>query len=307
MENDGRNVAFPHQLTANVDAAAVVLPNFPVMDSLTLAFALRGVERMRLGKGKATDLLVVSLSTTDAVGHAFGPDSRELHDQVLRVDRWLGGFLDSLWKVVPRERTLLALTGDHGTAAMPEFVSAYRGRPAARLWFREIATELNARYGTLLVGREPFGFHEGVVTGDVAALRKAGVNVDSVARAAADRMAGTSGVRRVFTPATLRDAPANDPDALLCRRALPADFGWLTCGFVAADYIWSPDIPIAMHGSAQPDDQWVPVAFLGSGVRAGRFRDTVSTTDIAPTLAALLGIRPGERLDGKVLRQVTGK
>jgi arylsulfatase A-like enzyme len=307
VENNGRDVAFPHQLTANVDAAAVVLPNYPIMDSLTLDFALRGVERMRLGQEKATDLLVVSLSTTDAVGHAFGPDSRELHDQVLRLDRWLGGFLDSLGKVVPRERTLLALASDHGTAAMPEFVSAYHGRAASRLWFREIATELNVLYGTLLVGREPFGFHEGIVTGDVAALRRAGVNVDSLARAAAERMAGTPGVRRMFTPATLKRAPANDPDALLCRRALPVDFGWLTCGFVAPGYIWSPDIPIAMHGSAQPDDQWVPVAFLGSGVRAGRFRDTVSTTDIAPTLAALLGVRPGERLDGRVLRQVTGK
>ena len=67
------------------------------MDSLTLAFALRGVERMKLGQGPATDLLVVSLSSTDAVGHGYGPDSRELHDQVLQLDHWLGRFLDSLW------------------------------------------------------------------------------------------------------------------------------------------------------------------------------------------------------------------
>ena len=306
LENDGRGVAFPHQLTPNTDAAAVVLPNYPIMDSLTLAFTLRGVERMRLGGSKATDLLVVSLSATDAIGHAFGPDSRELHDQVLQLDRWLGGFLDSLWTLVPRERTLLALTSDHGSAAMPEFVAAYRGRPAARLWFRELATELNTVYGPRLVGREPFGFHEGILTGDVAALRRAGINVDSVARAAAARMAATPGVRRVFTPATLKDAAPGDPDALLCRRALPDDFGWLTCGFVAPPFIWSPAIPIAMHGSALPEDQHVPVAFLGAGIRAAQYPDTVSTTDIAPTLAALLGIRPGERLDGRPLRQVGG-
>jgi predicted AlkP superfamily pyrophosphatase or phosphodiesterase len=305
VENDGRDVAFPHQLTPNIDAAAVVLPNYPIMDSLTLDFALRGVERLRLGQEKATDLLVVSLSTTDAVGHIYGPDSRELHDQVLRLDRWLGEFLDSLWKVVPRERALLAFTSDHGSASMPEFVSAFQNRPAARLWFRELATELNTAYGTLLVGREPFAFHEGILTGDVAALRRAGVSVDSVARAAAERMQATTGVRRVFTPATLKAAPASDPDGVLCRRALPEDFGWLTCGFVAPDYIWSPDIPIAMHGSAQPDDQRVPIAFLGSGIRAARYPDTVSTTDIAPTLAALLGLRPGERLDGHPLSQVT--
>jgi hypothetical protein len=119
-------------------------------------------------------------------------------------------------------------------------------------------------------------------------------------------MQATAGVRRVLTPATLKAAPPSDVDASLCRHALPEDFGWLTCGFVAPDYIWSPDIPIAMHGSAQPDDQRVPIAFLGPGIRAAEYPDTVSTTAIAPTLAALLGIRPGERLDGRPLRQVTG-
>jgi arylsulfatase A-like enzyme len=59
-----------------------------------------------------------------------------------------------------------------------------------------------------------------------------------------------------------------------------------------------------MHGSAHPDDQRVPVAFLGPGITARQYPDTVSTTDIAPTLAALLGVRPSERLDGRVLPQV---
>jgi hypothetical protein len=304
VENGGLDIAFPHRLTPNVDAAAIVLPNYPVMDSLTLAFAMRGVERMRLGQGNATDLLVVSLSSTDAVGHGYGPDSRELHDQVLRLDQWLGRFLDSLWAVVPRDRTLLALTADHGMASMPEYVATVRGRKAGRIWFADLAGELNNAYGRLLVGREPFGFHDGILSGDVGALARAGVKTDSLALALADRMAATPGVRRVFTPATLKAAPAGDPDAVLCRRALPDDFGWLACGFVHPDYVWSPAIPIAMHGSAHPDDQRVPVAFLGPGIAPGQYPDTVSTTDIAPTLAALLGVKPSERLDGHALPRV---
>ncbi len=301
VENGGRDIAFPHQLTPNGDAAAIVLPNYPVMDSVTFAFTLRGVERMKLGQADATDLLVVSLSSTDAVGHGYGPDSRELHDQVLQLDRWLGQFLDSLWSMVPRERTLLALTGDHGIASLPEFVSAVRGGKAGRLWFGDIATELNTAFGKVLAGRDPFGFRDGILYGEVAAMVRAGLNVDSVARAAAARMAATPGVRRVFTPASLKAAPASDADAVLCRRALPADFGWLACGFVEPGYIWSPAILLAMHGSAHPDDQSVPVAFLGPGIAAGQQGDTVSTTDIGPTLAALLGIKPSERVDGRVL------
>jgi arylsulfatase A-like enzyme len=304
VENGGRDVAFPHQLTPNIDAAAVVLPNYPIMDSLTLAFALRGVERLRLGQGEATDLLVVSLSSTDAVGHGYGPDSRELHDQVLQLDRWLGNFLDSLWRVVPRERMLLALTADHGIAAMPEYLSAVKGQAAGRIWFGNLATELNTRFGAVLAGREPFGFRDGILFGDVGALARAGMNVDSIARVVSARMSATTGVRRVFTPAMLTAAPAADPDARLCRRSLPKDFGWLTCGFVEPNYIWSPAISLAMHGSAQPDDQRVPVAFLGPAITASQYPDTVSVTDIAPTLAALLGVRPGERLDGRVLTSV---
>ncbi len=304
VENGGRDIVFPHQLTPNGDAAAVLLPNYPVMDSLTLAFALRGVERMRLGQGDATDLLVVSLSTTDAVGHGYGPDSRELHDQVLQLDRWLGRFLDSLWAVVPRERILLALTSDHGTTSMPEYITTVLRRPAGRVWFGDLAADLNTTFGPVLVGQPPFGFRDGVLYGEVAALGRAGVNVDSVARSAAARMTATPGVRRVFTPAALKAAPATDADAVLCRRTLPNDFGWLACAFLQPDYIWSAAITIAMHGSTHPDDQRVPVAFLGPGISARQYPDSVSTTDIAPTLAALLDVRPMERLDGRVLPQV---
>lgn len=304
VENGGQDIAFPHQLPLDTAAAAVVLPNYPVMDSLTLAFALRGVERMRLGRGTAADLLVVSLSSTDAVGHAYGPDSRELHDQVLQLDRWVGRFLDSLWTMVPREQTVLALTGDHGVSSMPEYLVAVRGRESARIWFADLAAELNQAFGQTLAGSDPFGFIDGILYGDVAALRRAGVNADSVAVAVALRMAARPGVRRVLTPAQVKSARAGDADAALCRRALPEDFGWLACAFLQPDYIWSPDITIAMHGSAHPDDQRVPVAFLAPGIAARQYPDTVSTTDVGPTLAALLAVRPTERLDGRPLPQV---
>src|SRR6266496_378115 len=132
-ENQGRNVTFPHTLPFDSAQAAVAIKTAPLMDSLTLAFALTGADAMKLGRGRSTDLLLVSLSTTDAVGHAYGPDSRELHDQVLRVDRWLGRFMDSLAVLVPREGTIWALTGDHGITSLPE-VAAAKGRPAGRVW-----------------------------------------------------------------------------------------------------------------------------------------------------------------------------
>lgn len=302
FENGGSDVPFPHRLTPNVDAAVLRLAAYPVMDSLTLAFALRGAERLELGRRGTTDLLVVSLSTTDAVGHAYGPDSRELHDQVLRLDRWLGWFLDSLAALVPRDRTLLALAGDHGVTSFPEYITAVRHRPAGRVWLGDLARSVEQTLGRRYRAR--FGFDAGLLFGDVAALRAAGVDLDSLAAALAREAAARPGVARVFTPAALRAAPRADGEAELWRRALPDDLGWLLCATPEPGWIWSDGTLSAEHGSTSVEDQRVPIAFLGAGIPARRYDDAVSTTDIAPTLAALLGVRPLEPLDGRPLVQL---
>src|SRR5262249_12913864 len=139
-------------LPADSTAATQRLPGFPWMDSLTVDFALTGVKELGLGRGERPDLLVVSLSTTDAVGHAYGPDSRELHDQVLRLDRWLGNFLDSLATLVPGNRIVFALTSDHGVTSYPEYAVAVQHRKAGRVWLGDLvrapAAALSQRYRT---------------------------------------------------------------------------------------------------------------------------------------------------------------
>ncbi|HEX5818045.1 MAG TPA: alkaline phosphatase family protein, partial [Gemmatimonadales bacterium] len=85
-ENGGRDIEFPHVLPADTTVAEDAVGSSPWVDSLTLDVALEGVRALRLGQRKGTDLLVVSLSATDIVGHRYGPDSREVHDQLLRLD-----------------------------------------------------------------------------------------------------------------------------------------------------------------------------------------------------------------------------
>jgi predicted AlkP superfamily pyrophosphatase or phosphodiesterase len=298
FEAAGGAITFPHQLSPNMDAAVLQIAAFPVMDSLTLAFALRGIEHLRLGRGPATDLLVVSLSTTDAVGHAWGPDSRELHDQVLRVDRLLGWFMDSLATLVPRDATIWALTGDHGITSLPEVATA-KGRRAGRVWPTEALTE-----AARAIGDDPsFGFETGLLYGDVARLQSRGVKLDSLAAALASKVASVPGVAHVYTPKTLRRAPQSDTAAVLWRRTIPDDVGWLLCATLEPGFVWSPGRVIAEHGTTNLDDQWVPVAFLGPGFVSRHFTEPVSTTDIAPTLAKVLGVKPAEKIDGKALTQ----
>ena len=87
FENGGQDFVFPHRLPG-ADVIARRITAYPWMDSLTVSLALEGVGQLHLGQRSHSDPLAISLSTTDAVGHAFGPDSREIHDQLLRVNLW---------------------------------------------------------------------------------------------------------------------------------------------------------------------------------------------------------------------------
>ncbi len=131
-EHGGRDVAFPHVLPADPEAAARAVMTTPFIDSLTLALALDGLQQLGLGTGPHPDLLAVSLSATDYIGHAYGPDSREMHDQVLHLDRYLGAFLDSLGRLRDPARIVIALTADHGVTPYPQWSRAH-GDTAARV------------------------------------------------------------------------------------------------------------------------------------------------------------------------------
>src|SRR5437867_4133112 len=141
-ENGGTNTVFPHRLPADSVLAAAAVPGVPAMDSLTLLFALEGFEALRLGR-KGTDLLAVSLSTTDAIGHASGPDSREIHDQVLRLDRYLGWFLKRVTDRVGRDNVVVVLTADHGVTSYPERTRAKPGGAANRVALDTVITAGN--------------------------------------------------------------------------------------------------------------------------------------------------------------------
>jgi len=133
-ENGGRSI-FPFQLPTDTVRALSAFIGIPAMDSATALFALAGLRAMNLGRGPQTDVLAVSFSTTDAVGHGYGPDSREAHENEIRVDETIGWFIDSLYKMRDSASILIALTADHGVQPIPalarrrgERVEALRGR-----------------------------------------------------------------------------------------------------------------------------------------------------------------------------------
>jgi predicted AlkP superfamily pyrophosphatase or phosphodiesterase len=279
------------------------------MDSLTLDIALTGVVALGIGSGDGprTDLLSISLSAVDEVGHDFGPDSRELHDLLLRLDGYLGWFLDSLASTTPSRQTLLVLTSDHGTQAMPEQAAPIGGHPAARAWpsamVRSVGNELRARWRTDFRIR----FDYGIVTADLAALRSRGIDTDSLSQSLAARFRQESYVERVYTPLSLPRAPRTDPLAARWRHTIPDNFGWLVAVIPHEGTTWDSWATGANHGTPWPADVQVPILFWGNGIEPRTVSRAVRTVDIGPTIARRIGVTPTEALDGVVLPEVAGR
>ncbi len=149
--------------------------NTPLVDEFTLQAATAAVEGLGLGQGEGLDYLGLGLSATDLVGHRYGPNSPELADTLLRLDRELGLFLDFLDRAVGRDRVVLLLSSDHGVIEIPEIRSAV-GLPAHRLdrddflCIQRVGIETGEIFGLEKIEWVEKGFyldHEAIVEADL--------------------------------------------------------------------------------------------------------------------------------------------
>ena len=304
IENAGKDFTFPHALPTDTARAASELPYTPWMDELTLATALEGLEALSIGAGSSTDVLAVSLSATDYIGHRYGPDSREQHDNVLRLDRALGAFIDSLYKLRDSSTIVFALTADHGVTSFPELVAQRTRRPVPPRY------DLKPAVADLRVALRAAGIDTTAISLDGAAVyvnRDAFSNTKASADAILTRLATalrkTSGIARVDL---VRDLARRDTihDAVSRRWAhmIPLDTP-IELVFTPVEGAYPKDARIAEHGAPYDNDAHVPVIFYGPWFKAGRYGERALVADMAPTLARVAGVPPTERLDGRVLEK----
>jgi predicted AlkP superfamily pyrophosphatase or phosphodiesterase len=257
---------------------------------------------MKLGAGPGTDLLAVSLSTTDAVGHRFGPDSREIHDQILRLDRYLGAFLDTLFTLRDSTRIVIALTSDHGVSPLPGTRSRYPNQGAGRVNVTPAIVPLFASLRASGVDTSGFAFDEGMLYLDEAAIARAGLRMDAVVRTFKTEVEKVRGVLRVDRVSDLPADTAKDDISRRWFHMLPPDLPVAAVITLRPYWYWQ-DVNFATHGSPHDADAGVPIIFYGAGVRTGRHTRRAPVVDIAPTLAAIARVRPLEPLDGRVIRE----
>ena len=303
-EHGGTDIVFPHVLPADSALARRMFISMPWMDALTLDFALEGVRLNGIGRGPAPDVLAISLSSTDAIGHAFGPNSREIHDQMLRLDRSLGTFLDSLATLRDPQRTVVVLTADHGITPFTGW-SRQNGFPLADVVSVDSIVQAASNGLFLLLGPGQWirYFDLGLLTMNRAGLTARGVNVDSVVGALATAIRAVHGVLRVDTPRSL--ASVDTVQDAIGRRWLntvPPNVGGELMVTLQPKFVFG-GANSAEHGQPSDDDTHVPLLFWGLGIRAGTYANRVSVVDIAPTLGWILGVEPTEPIQGRVLSE----
>lgn len=283
-------------------ALSTAVYDSPYGNDLLEQFAEAAIAAEALGQRGVTDVLTVSFSSNDAVGHAYGPDSPEVRAVSIAVDATLGRLFDYLERTLGKNGALVVLTADHGVAPVPE-VSTGNKEAGGRLrgdFFAPIRGALDARFGRekwilSVAGTSPYL--------DYDLIARHHLDPAEVRRVAAEAAQAMPHVARVYTRDQLltQRAAADAIDARVLRSFNRRRSGDLE---IILDPFWIRGTSAATHGSPYNYDTHIPLIFMGPGVAAGRHYNEVAQNDLAPTLAAMLDIEPPSGSVGRVLSEI---
>jgi len=295
-EADTKDTTFPHAIPG-ASGTPALYDNFrrtPFADELTLDVALAAMKAHGLGEDEVPDVLAVGFSVTDLVGHAFGPDSQEMMDQMLRLDQVLKRLFEAAEAKAGAGRVLVVLAADH--SVMPLVETLQKQGLAAR---RVSPQSLQAAGMTALQKRFPGAK-------DLVASYLAPdfyLNLDSIARQGllrkdveltlGEALMATGDVAKVYTASSFAgEIPSlsEDPYFDAVRRSY---FAPRSPHVIARlkEYMYLTSYPGGTgHGTSYEYDRHVPLVFMGPAIKAGTYEGDTGPEDIAPTLGLLLGV-----------------
>jgi hypothetical protein len=267
----------------------------PFGNDLVLGLAKQAIDAEALGQHEVPDLLSVSFSSNDAIGHMRGPDSPEVLDVTLRSDRIVKELLAHLDARVGPGNYLLALSADHGVCPLPE-VSLARGHEAARVSTKLLSLGaenfLRATYGPAAKARYVEGSGEPWIYLNRALLAQRQLNPVEVQQTLARWLEQQPGIWKAYTRTQLQGSTDNDPHLSMLRRSFhPERCG--DVGVILKPYHLFTSLTLnTTHGTPHEYDTHVPLLFLGPGIRAGTFEERIAPQAIAALFARSLGIAP---------------
>ena len=293
---------FPYSLKQLEGKNYQSIATTPFGNTMTLELAKAAFETEKLGAGSETDMLCVSLSSTDYVGHSFGPNSVETEDTYLRLDKDIAAFLTYLDTKIGKGQYTLFLSADHGVAHVPGFMKENK-LPGGIFSEGEVAKDLNAKL------KEKFGLDKivaGIMNYQVhlnhSLIDSANADEKAIVSFIIKTIQSNDAVAQVFELKNLANVTLNAQlKDRLSNGYNPTRSGdiqlVLKSGYI--DYGKTG----TSHGVWSPYDSHIPSLFFGWGIKQGHTNRETYMTDIAPTITALLHIQMPSGCVGKVVEE----
>lgn len=283
----------------------------PAGDELTLDFAKAIIKNEKMGKHNATDYLAVSFSSTDYVGHIFGPSSLEAEDNMLRLDKTLASFFKYIDEEIGLKNTLIVLSADHGAPEAPGYL-AKLGIEAKWIsplkWNKKPSLlRLEKKFG---VGQELIqAFFPPYIYLNHEIIKQKGLDLAEVQKAVAKEIMDIDGIALTVTSTQMQNNSL--PNTYLYNAALQ-NFNAKRSGDILilfephcfANDMDGGAIMATNHGGPWSYDTYVPVIFAGMGLEGKQVFKAVRPNDIAPTLSAIVNAKAPSGSSGEVLKKV---
>ncbi len=283
-----------------------LLLDSPQGNSLTTDFAMKAIESEQLGKSETMDFLAISYSSTDGIGHQFGPNSVEIEDTYIRMDLELERLLNFLDNQVGKDNYTLFLSADHGVSHIPynleklRFPAGYRPRKELLKYVENIVQE---HYGNAkLIER----IENNNIFINEKQLKKSNLKREDVAETIATELVKNKTIHKTATHKTLSTKEFTEGMMAMMQRG----FNQKISGDVLYLHIpsmlgsWNQDNGGTNHGSGYNYDNHVPLLFYGSGIKIGSSNHYYSITDIASTICTLMEIEFPNGNTGNVIEEV---
>ncbi len=297
---------FPYDLKSFVGKNFGVIASTPYGNTMTLELAKKAVQEEKLGKSAVTDFLAVSLSSTDYVGHAFGPNSIEAEDTYLRLDRDLGAFFQYLDQTVGKGQWLFFISADHGVAHVPGYMNEMK-IPAGTFddgaAMKEMNTLLEKEFGQPKLVSSMYNYQVHLNLPVVDSLH---LDREKITRTVIGFMKKQKGVARVFELEKLSETTLPyKVKEMVANGYFPNRGGDVQ--FILEPQVIDGGATGTTHGLWNPYDAHIPLVWLGWKIKPGKSNKEVYMTDISATVAALLHIQMPNGCIGKPIEAVTNQ
>ncbi len=295
---------FPHKLSAIGESKYASFRTTPYASTFTFDFAKKTIENEKLGSNTVTDFLTLSLSSPDYIGHTFGPNSIEMEDAYLRLDRDIADFLQWLDQALGKGNYLAFLTADHGVAHIPTFLAEHK-IPGGTFSNTDITKDINQ------LAETKFGIKNVVLSVqnyqvylNFTEIEKQGKDRAAVVNEVIKLLKQKAYILNVFETEKLALATIPEPQKTMMANGYnPKRSGDIQFTFKPGYFDGSPKG--TTHGLWNPYDSHIPLLFFGWGIQHGSTSRETYMTDIAATLAAILKIQMPNGCVGKVITEIT--